>query len=92
MREQNRHLRQLVCNGDSLAAAHYAAFDLLWLNGRDLRAQPLTRRKQRLEHLIGTTTPVLSRVFSVEGRGRDMLAAAQQLDLEGIVAKRKADF
>jgi ATP-dependent DNA ligase len=34
---------------------------------------------------------VLSRVFSVEGRGRDMLAAAQQLDLEGIVAKRKAD-
>ena len=70
---------------------HYAAFDLLWLNGRDLRALPLGRRKQRLERLIATTTPVLSRVLSVEGRGRDMLAAAQQLDLEGIVAKRKAD-
>jgi len=70
---------------------HYAAFDLLWLNGRDLRPQPLTRRKQRLERLISTTTPVVSRVFSIEGRGRDMLGAAQQLDLEGIVAKRKAD-
>src|SRR3954447_21598158 len=69
---------------------HYAAFNLLWLNGRDLRAQPLTRRKQRLERLIPTTTPVVSRVFSIERRGRDMLGAAQQLDLEGIVANRKA--
>jgi bifunctional non-homologous end joining protein LigD len=70
---------------------HYAAFDLLWLNGKDLRALPLTRRKQRLERLIPRTTPVLSRLFSIERRGCDMLAAAQQLDLEGIVAKRKAD-
>jgi ATP-dependent DNA ligase len=30
-------------------------------------------------------------VFSVEERGRDMFAAAERLDLEGIVAKRKAD-
>jgi ATP-dependent DNA ligase len=29
--------------------------------------------------------------FSVEGRGRDMFEAAERLDLEGIVAKRKAD-
>jgi ATP-dependent DNA ligase len=34
---------------------------------------------------------VLSRVFAVEGRGRDLFAAAERLDLEGIVAKRKAD-
>ena len=71
---------------------HYAAFDLLWLNGRDLRSLPLTRRKQRLERLIPTTTPAMSRVFSIERRGRDMFGAAQQLDLEGIVAKRKADL
>lgn len=25
----------------------YAVFDLLWLNGRDLRGLPLTRRRQR---------------------------------------------
>jgi bifunctional non-homologous end joining protein LigD len=70
---------------------HYAAFDLLWLHGRDLRAQALTRRKQGLQRLIPRTTPALSRIFSIERRGKDMLAAAQQLDLEGIVAKRKAD-
>ena len=32
-----------------------------------------------------------SQVFSIEGRGRDLFDAAQRLDLEGIVAKRKAD-
>ena len=34
---------------------------------------------------------MLSRVLAVEGRGRDLFAAAERLDLEGIVAKRKAD-
>jgi ATP-dependent DNA ligase len=34
---------------------------------------------------------VLSQVFSMEERGRDLFAAAERLDLEGIVAKRKAD-
>lgn len=38
----------------------YAAFDLLWLNGRDLRAQPLWRRKMALKksskaHRSGTS-------------------------------------
>ena len=36
------------------------------------------------------TTTVLSRVF-VQERGRDLFAAVERLDLEGIVAKRKAD-
>jgi ATP-dependent DNA ligase len=34
---------------------------------------------------------VLSQVFSIEERGRDLFYAAQRLDLEGIVAKRKGD-
>jgi bifunctional non-homologous end joining protein LigD len=70
---------------------HYAAFDLLWLNGRDLRSQSLSRRKRRLEGLIPTSNPTLSRVLSVEENGRELFEAAQRLDLEGIVAKRKED-
>jgi bifunctional non-homologous end joining protein LigD len=35
---------------------HYAAFDLLWLNGRDLRGLPLVKRQQRLVRLIPDTT------------------------------------
>jgi bifunctional non-homologous end joining protein LigD len=70
---------------------HYAAFDVLWLNGKDLRGLPLTRRRRALERVIPATSTMLSRVFAVEGRGRDLFAAAERLDLEGIVAKRKVD-
>jgi ATP-dependent DNA ligase len=34
---------------------------------------------------------VLSQVFSIAERGRDLFDAVQRLDLEGIVAKRKVD-
>jgi bifunctional non-homologous end joining protein LigD len=70
---------------------HYAAFDLLWVNGKDLRAQPLIKRKRRLEQLIPTNNSTLSRLLAVEEHGRELYEAAQRLDLEGIVAKRKAD-
>jgi bifunctional non-homologous end joining protein LigD len=48
---------------------HYAAFDVLWLNGRGLRAQPLIKRKRRLEQLIPTNNSTLSRVLAVEEHG-----------------------
>jgi bifunctional non-homologous end joining protein LigD len=70
---------------------HFAAFDLLWHNGQDLRGMPLVLRRRRLEKLIPGPTPPLSRVLAVEGEGRSLFEAAQRLDLEGIVAKRKAD-
>lgn len=75
----------------SQGSLHYAAFDLLWLNGQDLRALPLIIRKRRLEKLIAGPMPALSRVLTVEKDGRALFEAAQRLDLEGIVAKRKAD-
>jgi bifunctional non-homologous end joining protein LigD len=68
---------------------HYAAFDALWVNGKDLRALPLVRRKRALHKLVWATSTPLSQVFTVEERGRDLFAAAQRIDLEGIVAKRK---
>jgi ATP-dependent DNA ligase len=71
---------------------HYAAFDLLWVNGHDLRDVPLIERRPRLEQLISTTTPLLSRTLMVPGAGRDLFAAVQRLDLEGVVCKRAADF
>ena len=70
---------------------HYTAFDVLWVRGRDLRALPLARRKRILHRVIQATSTVLSQTFALDARGRDMLAAAERLDLEGIVAKRKID-
>jgi bifunctional non-homologous end joining protein LigD len=49
---------------------HYAAFDALWLNGRDLRYHSLTRRKRRLAVIIPANTETVSRVFTVEGGKR----------------------
>ncbi|MDP9176981.1 MAG: hypothetical protein M3O61_04810 [Gemmatimonadota bacterium] len=67
--------------------ASYVAFDLLWLNDRDLRPLPLWRRKRALEKLVSGT-----RVGYVEHSDDPLLMdAAVRLDLEGIVAKRRAD-
>jgi bifunctional non-homologous end joining protein LigD len=69
----------------------YAAFDALWVDGKDLRWLPLTRRKRALTRLVPATRSVLSEVFSIQERGRDLFAAVERLDPEGIVAKRKTD-
>jgi bifunctional non-homologous end joining protein LigD len=69
----------------------YSAFDVLWLNGRDLRYLPLSRRKQRLERLIPASVGPLSRMPCFEADGHELFEATCRLDLEGIVAKRKAD-
>lgn len=70
---------------------HYAAFDVLWLNGRDFQSLPLIKRRPLLEQLIGRTTPLLSRTLMVPGEGRDLFEAVKRLDLEGIICKRAAD-
>lgn len=65
----------------------YVAFDLLWLNGKDLRALPLSRRKARLQQLVAS-----SPVGYVEAVSDPALfAAVVQMDLEGIVAKKRGD-
>ena len=86
--EGRQNFRDLSAGRGNL---HYAAFDALWVNGRDLRALPLTRRKRALQRVVQATSTALSQVFTIEGRGCDMLRAAERLDLEGIVAKRTTD-
>jgi bifunctional non-homologous end joining protein LigD len=70
----------------------FVAFDLLWLNGEDLRPLPLVERKKRLRRLLRRrSNHVIAEALSVEGRGLVLMAAVEQHDLEGIVAKRKGD-
>lgn len=70
----------------------YAVFDVLWLNGRDLRGLPLTRRKRFLDLAVPANTAHVMKVLSIESDGVALFRAAEKLDLEGIVAKRKADL
>lgn len=65
----------------------YFAFDLLWLNGQDLRALPLVTRKDTLKRLLPTRSPRILYVDYTRGAGTELYYLACELDLEGIVAK-----
>ncbi len=61
------------------------AFDLLYLNGYDLRKLPLIERKALLKKLIAKTDIQFSQSFEVDGR--DMFKHACKIGLEGVVSK-----
>ena len=67
------------------------AFDLLFLDGVDLRARPLEQRKQQLQALLAASprTDVLRYSDHVEGRGDEFFASACGRGLEGIISKRR---
>ncbi len=71
------------------APVTFVAFDLLYGNGRDLRAEPLSARKAALEGILTGRGPVMLSKHVAEN-GRELYAAAAQNGLEGIVGKRAA--
>jgi bifunctional non-homologous end joining protein LigD len=69
----------------------FAAFDLLWLDGTDMRQQPLVDRKKGLNELLPEDTAPLYKILTLDEHGRALFSAIKKMDLEGIVAKRKTD-
>src|SRR5215510_6270554 len=67
----------------------FFAFDLLFLNGEDLRTLPLIERKARLKKLLRRKQSRLLYVDHIEGRGQKLFEKVCELDIEGIVCKRK---
>ncbi len=65
---------------------HFIAFDLLWLNGRDLTRRPLVERKAALQSLC--RAGALIRFSEHFDSGVDLFKSVCRMDLEGIVAKR----
>ena len=61
-------------------------FDLLYLDGYDLRGLPLTERRKWLESTVKPGGPV--RVSQVFEEGEPLLEAARAQGLEGVMAKR----
>lgn len=64
----------------------YFAFDLLYLDGYDLRQVPLAKRRELLEDVV-TPDAVLRISEAFPGAGTAMLDAARENGLEGILAK-----
>jgi bifunctional non-homologous end joining protein LigD len=70
------------------AQPYFYAFDLLELDGRDLRDRPLLERKHRLADVIPYDSDTRFRLLGhVPVRGRDLFGLACDHDAEGIVAK-----
>jgi bifunctional non-homologous end joining protein LigD len=65
------------------------AFDLIELNGDDLRRDPLEGRKARLEVILAKAGPGIRFNEHMEGDGEIVFRHACKLGLEGIVSKRK---
>jgi len=64
------------------------AFDLLWLDGRDLTELKLEERRELLDAVLEEDER-LQRVTYVDGEGKELVKAARSHGLEGVVAKRK---
>ncbi|WFR59020.1 DNA ligase D [Anaerocolumna sp. AGMB13025] len=68
----------------------YIIFDLLALDGVDIREQSLLNRKETLEALMKDAPKNLYYSRHIRGSGKESFAAACEADMEGIVGK-KAD-
>ncbi len=65
----------------------YMIFDLLALDGEDLRDLPLEERKDRLRNFLKDAPESFVYSEHVVGRGEDCFEAAQKMGLEGVVGK-----
>jgi bifunctional non-homologous end joining protein LigD len=85
-------LQNSLKHGDSARLIYYA-FDLLHLDGRDLRSAPLLERKELLQRLLprkaqGSNTGMLRYSEHWLGQGAKVFDKACEMGLEGIIAKR----
>ena len=63
-------------------------FDLLYLDGYDLRQAALTERKRLLQRVLEGADPALRYSGDVRGSGAEFFKQACQLGLEGAISKR----
>jgi DNA ligase-1 len=72
-------------------SVHYIVFDILMLDGQDLRHLPLMDRKAILARVLADND-YFSKINPVEGRGEDLFRVIQEQRMEGIVAKKKSSI
>ncbi|NLA14485.1 MAG: DNA ligase D [Tissierellia bacterium] len=66
----------------------YIVFDLLAIDGEDIRGQSLILRKEKLESLLQDAPKNLYYSRHVKGYGKESFAAACEAGMEGIVGKK----
>jgi len=71
------------------ARIHYYVFDLLCWKGHDLTRLPLVERRTLMKSLVVVKDERIRTCHYVEAAPNDLLSAAREQGLEGIVGKRK---
>jgi hypothetical protein len=79
--------RAAVCDPPLSPSARVLAFDLLHLDGIDLRRRPLVERRAKLASLIEPGCFEIRLSEHLEGDGAEFFAAAVKHGLEGIISK-----
>ncbi|WP_149805213.1 RNA ligase family protein [Mesorhizobium sp. NFR06] len=78
---------RMTWNAEQLA---FVSFDILHLDGEDLRALPLIDRKAKLwDHLVKPAKGIIQYSDHVAGGGAAFFEAVEKMGLEGIVSKRR---
>ena len=77
-----------LIQGHRTADAVHCAFDLLEMDGRDLRRRPIEERKGLLTQLLHGSNPSIVLNQHYEGDGAIVFREACRLGCEGIVSKR----
>jgi bifunctional non-homologous end joining protein LigD len=76
-------------SGKQNAEVQFCAFDVLALDGEDLRDLPLSMRKSNLDRLLrGRPDGIFVNPFEIGAIGPDLFRAACNMGLEGLVSKR----
>lgn len=70
----------------------YIIFDLLALDGADLRGRRLIDRKEMLETLMENAPDNLYYSRHIKGNGKESFAAACEADMEGIIGKKANSY
>lgn len=81
-------LLQAIETGSSRPPLFYYAFDLLRLDGKDLRRETLARRKAQLEQLLEKAPDAIRFSASLGSDAAKLLKQAKKLGLEGLIGKR----
>jgi len=78
---------QAAMDNRTTDALVYFVFDLLFLDGEDLREAPLRARKRKLQALLQNAPAPLRYTEHIVGQGAAFLEAARGLHVEGAVSK-----
>lgn len=66
----------------------YVLFDVLWMNGKDVRGLPYLDRRELLEKLVARSPAAIELSHLVDGSASEALAEAAREGWEGLIAKR----